>query len=203
MARASPPPDNPAVAKAPLVRFNAASFAYGPDLPQAVSDVSFTVEPGQTVALVGRSGAGKTTCAYLLMRFWDPQTGEVSLGDHDLKEFRLDPLRDSIAFVTQDTYLFNASIRDNIALGKFDATQDEIEEAARQANAPRFHSLLPRRLRHCGRRARHAALRRPTPAHIHCPGPPQERPRPNPSTKQHPTLTPSANTRSARPSAAL
>ncbi len=136
-------PGQPAVAKAPLVRFNAASFAYGPDLPQAVSDVSFTVEPGQTVALVGRSGAGKTTCAYLLMRFWDPQTGEVSLGDHDLKEFRLDPLRDSIAFVTQDTYLFNASIRENIALGKFDATQEEIEEAARQANAHDFIASFP------------------------------------------------------------
>ena len=71
-------PGQPAVPTAPLVRFNGASFAYGPDLPQAVSDVSFTVEPGQTVALVGRSGAGKTTCAYLLMRFWDPQSGEVS-----------------------------------------------------------------------------------------------------------------------------
>ena len=136
-------PGQPAVAAAPLVRFNGASFAYGPDLPQAVSDVSFTVEPGQTVALVGRSGAGKTTCAYLLMRFWDPQTGEVSLGDHDLKEFRLDPLRDSIAFVTQDTYLFNASIHDNIALGKFDATQQEIEEAARQANAHDFIASFP------------------------------------------------------------
>lgn len=136
-------PGQPAVATAPLVRFNAASFAYGPDLPQAVSDVSFTVEPGQTVALVGRSGAGKTTCAYLLMRFWDPQTGEVSLGDHDLKEFRLDPLRDSIAFVTQDTYLFNASIHDNIALGKFDATQEEIEQAARQANAHDFIASFP------------------------------------------------------------
>ena len=136
-------PGQPAVATAPLVRFNSASFAYGPDLPQAVSNVSFTVEPGQTVALVGRSGAGKTTCAYLLMRFWDPQTGEVSLGDHDLKEFRLDPLRDSIAFVTQDTYLFNASIRDNIALGKFDATQEEIEQAARQANAHDFIASFP------------------------------------------------------------
>ena len=136
-------PGQPAVATAPFVRFNGASFSYGPDLPQAVSDVSFTVEPGQTVALVGRSGAGKTTCAYLLMRFWDPQTGEVTLGDHNLKQFRLDPLRDSIAFVTQDTYLFNASIRDNIALGKFNATQEEIEQAARQANAHDFIASFP------------------------------------------------------------
>ena len=136
-------PGQPAVAIAPTVRFDNATFAYGPGLPQAVSDVSFTVEPGQTVALVGRSGAGKTTCAYLLMRFWDPQAGQVSLGDHDLKDFRLDPLRDSIAFVTQDTYLFNATIRDNIALGKFDATQEEIEEAARQANAHNFIASFP------------------------------------------------------------
>ncbi len=128
---------------APLVRFDNASFAYAPGLPQAVSDVSFTVEPGQTVALVGRSGAGKTTCAYLLMRFWDPQSGEVSLGDHNLKQFKLDPLRDSIAFVTQDTYLFNASIRDNIALGKVGASQEEIEAAARQANAHDFIASFP------------------------------------------------------------
>ena len=136
-------PGEVAVPTAPLVRFDGTSFAYGPGLPQAVSDLSFTIEPGQTVALVGRSGAGKSTCAYLLMRFWDPQSGEVSLGNHNLKEFRLDPLRDSIAFVTQDTYLFNASIGDNIALGKFGASQEEIEEAASQANAHGFISSFP------------------------------------------------------------
>ena len=195
-------PGEVAVPTAPLVRFDGTSFAYGPGLPQAVSDLSFTIEPGQTVALVGRSGAGKSTCAYLLMRFWDPQSGEVSLGNHNLKEFRLDPLRDSIAFVTQDTYLFNASIGDNIALGKFGASQEEIEEAAQPGKRPRLHILFPRRLRHHGRRARNATLRRSAAAHLHRPSPPQERSQSSFSTKPPPTSTPSASTRCVRPSTA-
>ena len=128
---------------APPIQFDRATFAYGPGLPQALTEVSFSIEPGQTVALVGRSGAGKTTCAYLLMRFWDPQQGRILLGGHDLREFNLEDLRSQIAFVTQDTYLFNTSIRDNIGLGRTGATQEEIEEAARQANAHEFIDSFP------------------------------------------------------------
>ena len=105
--------------------------------------VSFDVESGQTVALVGRSGAGKTTCANLVMRFWDPSEGHVRLSGHDLRDFELEDLRRNIALVSQDTYLFNASIRDNLRLGKINASDGEIEEAALQANAHDFITAFP------------------------------------------------------------
>ncbi len=128
---------------APAIRFEEVGFAYGPDEPQALHNVSFTAEPGQTVALVGRSGAGKTTCANLLMRFWDPGQGRIVLGEHDLRDFGLDQLREQIALVTQDTYLFNGTIRDNLRLGRQDADDADIEEAARQANAHDFIMSFP------------------------------------------------------------
>ena len=128
---------------APSMVFRHVGFDYGPGEPQALQDVSFRVDPGHTVALVGRSGAGKTTCANLVMRFWDPASGSVRLDDHDLREYRLDDLRRQIALVSQDTYLFNTSIRDNILLGRPDATGDELEEAARQANCHDFIIAFP------------------------------------------------------------
>ena len=128
---------------APSVVFEAIGFDYGPGETQALEGVSFEVEPGHTVALVGRSGAGKTTCANLAMRFWDPSTGSVQLGGHDIREYKLDDLRQQIALVSQDTYLFNASIRDNIMLGKPDATQAELEEAATLANCHDFITAFP------------------------------------------------------------
>ena len=127
----------------PAISFDHVGFSYGEGEAQALHGVSFDVEPGQTVALVGRSGAGKTTCANLVMRFWDPSEGHVRLGGHDLRDFGLDDLRQNIALVSQDTYLFNASIRDNLRLGKIDASDGEIEEAARQANAHDFISAFP------------------------------------------------------------
>ena len=130
-------------AAAPSVVFSSVGFDYGPGEPQALHDVSFAVEPGHTVALVGRSGAGKTTCASLAMRFWDPGSGSVQLDGHDIREFRLDDLRRNIALVSQDTYLFNASIRENILLGRVDASQEELETAARQANCHDFIAAFP------------------------------------------------------------
>ncbi len=143
--------DGPGVAVSPggtaqsgrAIRFEAVTFAYGPGEPQALQSVSFSAEPGHTVALVGRSGAGKTTCANLLMRFWDPNTGRILLDGYDLRDFGLDALRQQIAMVSQDTYLFNASVRDNLKLGKPNATNAEIEEAARQANAHDFIIAFP------------------------------------------------------------
>ena len=129
--------------RAPSIVFQSVGFDYGPDEPQALHDVSFEVEPGSTVALVGRSGAGKTTCANLTMRFWDPGVGSVQLGGHDLREFELDELRRNIALVSQDTYLFNSTIRENILLGREDATQADLEEAARQANCHDFITAFP------------------------------------------------------------
>ena len=128
---------------APSVVFDSVAFEYGTGEPQALEGVSFDVEPGHTVALVGRSGAGKTTCANLAMRFWDPSSGSVQLDGHDIREYKLDDLRQQIALVSQDTYLFNASIRENILLGKPDATQAELEEAATLANCHDFITAFP------------------------------------------------------------
>jgi ATP-binding cassette subfamily C protein CydCD len=128
---------------APAITFEGVSFSYNPGEPQALQGVSFTAKPGDTVALVGRSGAGKTTCANLLMRFWDPDTGSINLDRHDVRDFALDHLRQQIALVSQDTYLFNTSIRENLKLGKPDATDAEIGEAARRANAHDFIMAFP------------------------------------------------------------
>ena len=131
------------LSQTPSIDFEDVEFAYSHGDPQALDDVSFEIESGQTVAVVGRSGAGKTTSAYLMMRFWDPDHGSVSLEDHSLDEFRLDDLRSRIALVAQDTYLFNNTIRENIRLGRYDATDFEVEEAARQANAAEFIESFP------------------------------------------------------------
>ena len=128
---------------APSINFETVGFSYGPGEPQALHEVSFTAEQGHTVALVGRSGAGKTTCANLLMRFWDPSYGRILLGGNDLRDFGLDHLRQHIALVTQDTYLFNSSVRENLRLGRQDADDDDIEDAARQANAHDFITSFP------------------------------------------------------------
>lgn len=130
-------------AVAPAISFHEVSFSYGSHEPQALHEVSFSAQPGETVALVGRSGAGKSTCANLLMRFWDPGHGRIDLGGHDLRDFGLEHLREQIALVTQDTYLFNNSIRENIRLGRQDSTDQEIEDAARQANAHDFIMSFP------------------------------------------------------------
>ena len=127
----------------PAISFDHVGFSYGLGEAQALHGVSFDVQAGQTVALVGRSGAGKTTCANLVMRFWDPGEGHVRLSGHDLRDYELDDLRRQIALVSQDTYLFNASIRDNLRLGKIEASDSEIEAAAQQANAHDFITAFP------------------------------------------------------------
>ena len=95
------------------------------------------------MAIVGRSGAGKTTIAYLMMRFWDPDRGDILLESQKIDGFRLDDLRGRMALVAQDTYLFNDTVRENIRLGRQDATDAEVEEAARQANAAEFIESFP------------------------------------------------------------
>ena len=130
-------------AAAPSLAFHGVGFAYGAGEAEALREVSFTVAPGDTVALVGRSGAGKTTCANLVMRFWDPTAGAVRLDGRDLRDFKLDDLRGQVALVSQDTYLFNASVRDNIRLGRAGASDAELEAAARQANCHDFITAFP------------------------------------------------------------
>ncbi len=127
----------------PSIEFQDVAFSYSEGDPQALADVSFESGSGQTVAIVGRSGAGKTTSAYLMMRFWDPAEGRITLEEHSLDEFRLDDLRGRMALVAQDTYLFNDTIRENIRLGRQDATGSEVEDAARQANAAEFIESFP------------------------------------------------------------
>ncbi|HEY7495496.1 MAG TPA: ABC transporter ATP-binding protein [Candidatus Tectomicrobia bacterium] len=127
----------------PLIQYEGVSFCYGPEEPLALRQVTFAVQRGQTVALVGRSGSGKTTAVHLLLRFWDPQLGCIRLGGRDLRDFQLDALRQQIALVSQDTYLFNTSIRDNLRLGRPQATDTELIAAAQQANAHEFILRLP------------------------------------------------------------
>ena len=131
------------ISQTPSIDFEDVEFAYSQGDPQALNDVSFEIGSGQTVAVVGRSGAGKTTSAYLMMRFWDPDRGRVSLEEYGLEQFRLDDLRSRIALVAQDTYLFNNTIRENIRLGRPDATDFDVEEAAGQANAAEFIRSFP------------------------------------------------------------
>jgi ATP-binding cassette, subfamily C, bacterial CydC len=127
----------------PRVQFEQVSFRYGPVLPEALTKVSFTLAPGETVALVGHSGAGKSTCAHLLLRFWDTQQGAITIGGHDVRNFPQAALRDLVTLVPQDTYLFNASIAENIRLSKPQATDGEVEEAAREAFIHDFIITLP------------------------------------------------------------
>ena len=131
------------VGATPSVEFEQVEFAYSQGDPQALANVSLDIGSGNTVAIVGRSGAGKTTIAYLMMRFWDPDRGDIALQGNRLNQFRLDDLRSRMALVAQDTYLFNNTIRENIRLGHQNATDQEVEEAARQANAADFIDSFP------------------------------------------------------------
>ena len=123
--------------------FSRVSFSYDVGLPEALSGVTFDVEAGQTVALVGPSGAGKSTTANMLLRFWDPDQGQIDLGGQRLPQFKLDNLRQHIALVSQDTYLFNTTIRENLRMAKLDATDEETERVARLANVDEFSESLP------------------------------------------------------------
>ncbi|MEM0896628.1 MAG: ABC transporter ATP-binding protein [Verrucomicrobiota bacterium] len=119
------------------IEFKDVSFAYT-NAGHAVSGIDLNIEPGENVALVGRSGAGKSTMLSLLMRFYDPQDGTISIDGLDIAKLKLDSLRDNIGIVSQDTFLFHDSIYENIRYGKLDATREEIERAAEQAHAHDF-----------------------------------------------------------------
>ena len=118
-------------------------FSYFGNRRLALDGATFTVPAGGTLALVGPSGAGKTTAAHLLMRFWDPGSGVIRFDGHDLREYRLDDLRDRVALVTQDTYLFNETLRSNILLARPEATEAELEDAVRRASLDAFVDALP------------------------------------------------------------
>jgi ABC-type multidrug transport system fused ATPase/permease subunit len=124
------------------VGFLAVDFAYREGQP-VLHQIGLTVRPGKAVALVGPTGAGKTTVTSLVARFYDPTSGRVTLDGHDLRDLTVRTLRDNIALVLQEPLLFSGSIRDNIAYGRPEATQAEIEAAAQAANSHDFISALP------------------------------------------------------------
>ena len=119
------------------VRFENVAFAY-PGGPRILNDVSMHVTPGRTIALVGQTGAGKSTAMAMLQRLWDPVEGRITLDGQDLRDLTLDSLRRNVGVVFQESLLFNRSIRDNLMTGRPDATQEEIERACRMAEAHDF-----------------------------------------------------------------
>jgi ATP-binding cassette subfamily B protein/subfamily B ATP-binding cassette protein MsbA len=139
-------PDRPGAVDAPAlveeIRFDRVEFEYREGQP-VVRDFQVTVPGGSVVALVGRSGAGKTTVTDLVARFHDPTRGRILVNGTDIRDFRLRSYRDLLAIVQQDVFLFDGSVRDNIAYGRHEATDAEIEAAARQANAHEFIVNLP------------------------------------------------------------
>ncbi len=141
-------PDSPNAVDTPMsveeIRFEHVNFAYR-DGTDVIHDFDLTVRGGMTVALVGHSGAGKTTLTDLIARFHDPTRGRISLNGIDLRDIRLRSYRSLLAIVQQETFLFDGSVRDNISYGLRDASEAAVEDAARRANAHEFIEQLPER----------------------------------------------------------
>lgn len=138
--------DRPGAVTLPGVRgaveFQGVGFYYEPDQP-VLRGINLKIQPGQVVAIVGRTGAGKTTMASLLLRFYDPKSGVILVDGHELRAVRLASLRQQVSVVLQDPILFSASIGENIAYGRPGASQEQIQAAARRAQADEFIQALP------------------------------------------------------------
>ncbi len=124
------------------VDFSHVSFSYD-DTTKVLNDISFHIKPGETIALVGPTGAGKTTIVNLISRFYDVQSGIISIDGHDIKTVSIESLRSQMGIMTQDNFLFTGTIRENIAYGKLDATEEEIISAAKAVHAHEFITRLP------------------------------------------------------------
>ena len=140
----SPDDPNPPLPAPPRgrVEFEHVSFSYNPDRP-LITDLSLVAEPGRTVAIVGPTGAGKTTLVNLIMRFYDVDAGHIRIDGNDIATMRRRDLRSNIGMVLQDTWLFGGTIRDNIAYGNLDATDEQIRAAAKATYVDRFVHSLP------------------------------------------------------------
>ena len=125
------------------IRFEGVSFHYESDSKNVIENMDLYVRPGESIALVGPSGGGKTTLCSLIPRFYDATEGNIFIDGKNIKNVTLDSLRGNIGVVAQDVYLFSGSIRENIAYGKKNATDEEIREAARLAGAAEFIEALP------------------------------------------------------------
>jgi ATP-binding cassette subfamily C protein CydCD len=136
-------PGVPARKGAAALSLEKVNFTYPGQTRRALSDVSFSIPAGKTVALVGTSGAGKTTTAQLLMRFWDPDSGRIALNGADLRDYKLDALRGLVALVAQDTYLFNDTLRANILIARPDASEAELQAAIEHASLSELVAALP------------------------------------------------------------
>ncbi len=138
-------PEKPDAREQPVrgeIVFDHVAFAYDESCP-VLRDVTFTVKPGQMIGVVGPTGGGKSTIMSLIPRFYDPSAGRVLVDGIDVRDYRLQPLRNQIGYVLQETVLFRGSVRDNIAYGREGATEEEIVEAAKLANADEFISRMP------------------------------------------------------------
>ena len=124
------------------VEFEHVQFGYNPN-HTIIHDFNAKVEPGQKIAIVGPTGAGKTTMIKLLMRFYDVNSGAIKVDGHNLKDFNRSELRQMFGMVLQDTWLFNGTIEENIRYGKLDASHEEVVEAAKAAHVHRFVQTLP------------------------------------------------------------
>src|SRR5690606_17837120 len=124
------------------VVFDKVHFSYD-EQQVAIQNISFKIKPGETLALVGGSGSGKTTIANLLLRFYNKQSGSITIDGYEISEFELSNLREQIALVNQQTVLFNDSVKANIAYAKEGSNQTRIEAAAKAANAHEFILELP------------------------------------------------------------
>ncbi|MCO5196905.1 MAG: thiol reductant ABC exporter subunit CydC [Anaerolineae bacterium] len=144
----APPPVRDPEEAAPLpdafgLEIDNLSFRYASDQPLVLRDLSLNIAPGECVVLVGPSGAGKSTIINLLVRFWDYDTGHIRLNGRELRDYRAEDVRQMVAVVSQQTHLFNSTIRDNLRLAKADADDAEIEAACRQAHIHTFITGLP------------------------------------------------------------
>ena len=124
------------------IKFNYVTFAYD-DNKEILKDITFNIEAGKTVALVGPSGGGKTTICHLIPRFYEIEDGSISIDNRDIREFTRRSLRKNIGIVQQDVFLFTGTIFENIQCGRFDATREEVYEAAKRANIHEFIMSLP------------------------------------------------------------